>query len=327
MSDELLTSYNPPLLRLTNSILTARNAVNCTTPTEKVQNYIRESLAENTRAAYLSDLKHFEQWGGQIPASPEMVANYLAVFADALTVATLSRRLAALSKAHRSLGLSNPTSSEIVKSTVRGIRRLKGVAQRQAKPLLNDDLVAVLEGTGDRLKDVRDRALLLVGFAGGFRRSELVGLACSDVEFVREGAIICLRRSKTDQCRQGRKIGIPHARGRWCAVAALEEWLRRSKITEGPLFRPIDRHQRLSTKALSGEAVCLILRERVGAAGFKADGYSGHSLRSGLATSAARVGVSSWKIRQQTGHASDAMLARYIRDGELFVDNAAGVLL
>jgi integrase len=188
-------------------------------------------------------------------------------------------------------------------------------------------LFVVLEAMGSRLKDVRDRALLLIGFAGGFRRSELIGLNCDDVVLVRQGLEVTLRRSKTDQNGAGRKIGIPHGKGRWCPVVALEQWLAASGVTEGALFRPIDRHHRVGPKRLSAEAVCLVVRERVQAADIDPRGYSGHSLRAGLATSAAQAGVSSWKIRQQTGHASDAMLARYIRDGELFTGNAASALL
>ena len=302
-------------------------AVDCKTAPGRIADFVRESLAPNTRAAYLADLAHFENWGGRIPAEPETVAAYLATHADALSVATLNRRLAALAKVHRSHGMANPTSSELVKSVLRGLKRVKGTAQRQAKPLLKEDLILALDATGEGLRDIRDRALLLIGFAGGFRRSELVGLTCGDVERVRQGIILTLRRSKTDQNGEGRKIGIPLARGRWCPVGALEQWLATSGIVEGALFRPIDRHGQIGLKPLSGEAVCLIVKERVHAVGIDPSGYSGHSLRAGLATSAAQAGVPSWKIRQQTGHASDAMLARYIRDGELFVDNVAGILL
>ncbi len=140
--------------------------------------------------------------------------------------------------------------------------------------------------------------------------------------------MIHLRRSKTDQEGAGRKIGIPHGRTRWCPVSALNEWLERAGIEDGPVFRPVDRHGEVHEQRLSGEAVSRVIKERVAAVGLDPDEYSGHSLRAGLATSAAAAaGVSSWKIRQQTGHASDAMLARYIRDGEMFVDNAAGALL
>ena len=328
MSFDALTLHNPLLTRLKNGDLTHFPALNDNPElTDEARAYVQESLASNTRIAYLSDLKHFKTWGGQIPASPEMVAEYIVAYADSLSVATLNRRLAALSKVHRSRGYPNPTISELVKSIVRGLRRIKGTAQRQAKPLIVEDLFLTLEATGGRLKDVRDRALLLLGFAGGFRRSELVGLTCADVETVRQGVIVTLRRSKTDQDGVGRKIGIPTARGRWCPVNALKEWMNVSGILEGALFRPVDRHNRIGTRALSGEAVCLVVRERLRAAGIDPDGFSGHSLRSGLVTSAAQAGISSWKIRQQTGHASDAMLARYIRDGELFLGNAAAALL
>lgn len=210
---------------------------------------------------------------------------------------------------------------------VAGVKRTRGIAQREAKPLLREDLFRVLEALGEGAKDVRDRALLLVGFAGGFRRSEIVGLNCDDIERVRQGLIITVRRSKTDQEGAGRDVGIPFGRTRHCANLALDRWLAASGIEAGPVFRPVDRHGRVASERLSGEAVSLIVKERVAAAGFDPTGYSGHSLRAGFATSATRAGVSTLKIRQQTGHASDAMLSRYVRDGELFLGNAAGVLL
>jgi integrase len=303
-------------------------AINCKADLpDGVATYIRDSLAENTRRAYLSDLGEFERWGGSIPSSAETVAAYLAARADTLAVATLVRHVASISKAHEARGLANPTRSELVRATLRGIRRTKGCAQREAKPLLRDDLLLVLDAMGGSIKDIRDRALLLIGFAGALRRSELVGLDVGDIEHVRQGMILSLRRSKTDQDGQGRKIGIPFGRTRWCPVAALDSWLAASEITEGAIFRPVDRHGRMQGARLSGEAVSLVVRERVAAVGLEPAPYSGHSLRAGLATSAAQAGVPTWRIRAQTRHASDAMLARYVRDGELFTDNAAGVLL
>lgn len=331
MSDKLLTRDNLLLSRPTmveEGTRSAAREINFTSASSlTVADYVRESLAENTRIAYLSDLEHFERWGGQIPAAPEMIAAYLAAHAGVHTVATLNRRLAALAKVHHSRGFSNPTSVEVVKATLRGLKRIKGTAQRQATPLIKDDLFLVLEAMGSRLKDIRDRALLLLGFAGGFRRSELIGLNCDDVVPVRQGLEVTLRRSKTDQSGAGRKIGIPHGRSRWCPVVALEQWRAASGITEGAIFRPVDRYNRVGQNRLSSEAVCQVVRDRVQIAGIERKSYSGHSLRAGLATSAAQAGVSSWKIRQQTGHASEATLARYIRDGELFLDNAAGALL
>ena len=185
----------------------------------------------------------------------------------------------------------------------------------------------MLDAMGERAKDMRDRTLLLIGFAGRFRRSEIVALNCEDVERVRQGLIVTLRRSKTDQEGAGCKVGIPFGRTRHCPVLALDRWLVVSGIKAGPVFRPVDRHGRIASERLSGEAVSLIVKGRVAAAGVDPTGFSGHSLRAGFATSAVQAGVSTLKIRAQTGHASDAMLARYIRDGELFFDNAAGALL
>ncbi len=296
-------------------------------PGDLVRTYVHAATSDNTRRAYRSDLRHFIEWGGAIPASDVMVADYLARYAGTLSVATLARRVASISKAHAARGLYSPARSELVRSTLRGIRRTHGQPQRRARPLTKEDLFSVLATTGDGLKDARDRALLLVGFAGAFRRSELVAIDCADVEPVKQGVVVHVHRSKTDQEGAGRKVGIPHGRTRWCPVTALSDWLGRAGIEEGPVFRPVDRHGRVHDARLSGEAVSLVVKGRAAAVGLEPGDYSGHSLRAGLATSAAAAGVSSWKIRQQTGHASDAMLARYIRDGELFVDNAAGALL
>jgi integrase len=325
-----LTRDNPLLSRLTKAAegVSHFSAISCTEGLPpQVHGFIRDSLSSNTQRAYQSDLREFERWGGSIPASPEVMASYLADRADTLGVATLVRHLASISKAHEARGYANPTRSELVRATLRGIRRVKGCAQREAKPLLRDDLLLVLDAMGDSIKDMRDRALLLIGFAGALRRSELVGLDVGDIEHVRQGIILHLRRSKTDQDGEGRKIGIPFGRTRWCPVAALDAWLTASGIAEGAIFRPGDRHGRMHGARLSGEAVSLVVRERVAAAGLEPTLYSGHSLRAGLATSAAQAGVPTWRIKAQTRHASDAMLARYIRDGGLFTENAAGALL
>lgn len=301
-------------------------AINCTDG-EAVRDLIEHSVSDSTRTAYASDLKHVSEWGGMLPATPEVVAAYIAAHAGLLAVATITRRVATLSKAHQTMAGRNPCQSALVKATLQGLRRKHGTAQKQAKALTREDLFAILDPMGDSLRDVRDRALLLLGFAGGFRRSELVGLDVTDIELVRQGIIITLRHSKTDQEGAGRKIGIPHGRTRHCPVTAVTNWLTCSRITEGAIFRPINRHGQLQPARLSGDAVSEVIRERLAAVGIDPEGYSGHSLRAGFATSAAQAGVSTIKIRQQTGHASDAMLSRYIRDGELFVGNAAGVVL
>jgi integrase len=180
---------------------------------------------------------------------------------------------------------------------------------------------------GDTPKDIRDKALLLIGYAGGFRRSELVALDKEDIEITPRGIAICVRRSKTDQLGAGRRIGIPLGKAAHCPVAALERWLSIGAVETGPIFRRVNRHGNILHHRLSSEAVALIVKKRVEAAGFDAETYSGHSLRSGFATSAALIGVPSWKIRQQTGHASELMLSRYIRNVDMFREGAVTSVL
>ena len=294
---------------------------------ELVATYVQDSLAENSRRAYLSDLAHFENWGGSLPSSDKMLASYFASHAETFRVATLVRRLTSISKAHEARGYESPARSSLVKATLRGIKRRQGIAQRQAKPLLKEDLIAVLDAMGDTLRDVRDRALLLMGFAGAFRRSELVAIDKDDIGRVRQGIIVNLKRSKTDQTHKGRQVAIPRGRSRWCPVSALDTWLERSGTSDAAVFRSVNRHGAVGNVRLSAEAVSLVIKQRIAAIGLDPTAYSGHSLRAGFVTSAAQASVPTWRIRQQTGHTSDAMLQRYIREGELFVRNAAGTLL
>ena len=294
---------------------------------EEVRGYVQDAISPNTRRAYKSDLAHFEGWGGTIPATKEMVAAYLAEHADKLAIATLQRRLASISTAHGAMDLESPTSSKLVQTTLRGIRKRHGKPQKQAKPLLVEDLFRIMPLLGGSAKETRDRALLLIGFASGFRRSELVGLNVEDIETVRQGLIVTITRSKTDQTGEGRRIGIPFARGTHCPVLALEAWLKQADITEGPLFRPVTRHGEVKGTRLSKEAISRIVKQYAKAIGLDPSSYSGHSLRAGLATSAAQAGVSTLSIRRQTGHRSDVMLNRYVREGELFLGNVIKSLL
>lgn len=292
----------------------------------EVTGYLQASLSDNSRRAYRADLAHFLGWGGVVPATPELVATYQAAHAGKNGVATLARRLVSIGKAHVTRGYPSPVESELVRATMRGIRNTHGSAQRQVAPALKDDVLRMVSGLSG-VKGIRDKALLLVGFAGAFRRSELVSLTMADVEQAQQGLVIHLRFSKTDQEGQGRKVAIPFARGAVCPVLALQQWLDITGITEGPIFRPVNRHGVVADVALSAQAVALVVKERAKAVGLDPAKFAGHSLRSGLVTSAVQLGVPSWKIRQQTGHTSDAMLARYIRDANLFVDNAAGAVL
>jgi integrase len=288
-----------------------------------VAELLRAVIAPNTRRAYQGDLDHFRRWGGDIPASALCVARYLAAHAETHSPATLTRRVVAIGRAHASGGLPDPTASELVRLTLRGIRRTYGRPQRRATALRAEHLAAIVATLDTSIKDVRDRALLLVGFAGAFRRSELSAAVCSDIEWRSQGIVLSLPRSKTDQEGQGRTVAIPCRRDAVCPVNALREWLEAGRITDGPLFRPITKGGQVLGSSLSGNATAEIVKQHVMAIGLDPELYSGHSLRAGFATSAAAAGVPSWKIRAQTGHASDAMLNRYIRAGELLAEEVS----
>lgn len=296
--------------------------MNCPEGRNKVAEFVRSSRAPNTHVAYTSDLAQFQAWGGTLPVSPELVAAYLAAHAEVHAVATLRRRLAAISNAHKTRGLPNPAAAELVKATLRGIARTRAAQPHAAKPLLRDDLFAVLDAIGTKIVDHRDRALLLIGFAGGLRRSELAGLDVADITQVPQGLVLTLRRSKTDRLSAGQKIGIPFGRGSRCPVQALQDWLEVAGITSGPVFRSINRHGTISGKRLSPEAVSLTVKKRLTLADRVSTDYSGHSLRAGFATSAAIAGEPLWKIQMQTRHATVQAVARYVRTGKLFEQNA-----
>lgn len=193
-------------------------------------------------------------------------------------------------------------------------------------PLLKQDLLSILP-LMIGLKGVRDRAMLLLGFAGALRRSELVALDVEDLHSVQEGLILNIRRSKTDQEANGRKVAIPYGRTHACPVRAVEAWIAHAKLAHGPIFRSIRKGGRLDARRLSSQSVALIVKHYAAACGLDSDRVSGHSLRAGLVTSAAQAGVAMHKIQQQSGHRSTQMLARYIRDATLFENNAAGLLL
>lgn len=291
-----------------------------------VRAYVHAALAPRTRQAYREDLARFLAWGGQIPCGPELVAAYLAAHGESHAPATLGRWAVSLGRAHTSQGLADPCRSALVQTTLRGIRRARGVAPRQVAPLEREPLLALLAPLGATPRDARDRALLLVGFAAALRRSELVALTATDVAFAAQGLVVTVRRSKTDQEGAGRQIGIPPAQGPVCPVRALRAWLataaglKRAGEPEppAPLFRPIDRHGRLAPQALTGHAVAAIIKQRAAAAGLDPAAFSGHSLRAGFCTAAARHGAPAWRIQQISGHKTHASLERYIRAGQLF---------
>src|SRR5579862_3298717 len=218
---------------------------------EQAREFIRASKAENTLRGYRSDWRDFIGWceGHHVcplPASPETVAAYIAECADRLKVGTIQRRLNAIAEAHKAAGILSPTSSGMVSNTLKGIRRSLSSAPAQKAPALTDDIRAMIGVTDHGLIGLRDRALILIGFAGAFRRSEVVALDASDLAFGKDGLTVHLRRSKTDQVGEGRKIGIPYGSNPdTCPVRVLQSWLEAAGIAEGPVFRSMDRHGRL----------------------------------------------------------------------------------
>jgi integrase len=237
---------------------------------------------------------------------------------------TLYRRLAAISQIHQQTNLEPPARSWAVRQFLAGLRREIGVAPKRKRPVLIEDLKQLVAGIPDTLLGKRDRALLLLGFAGGFRRSELVAVDVEDLEPAREGLIVRIRRSKTDQEGEGRAVGIPRgSEALTCPVQALANWCAAARVESGPIFRRVNRHGQVLPKRLSGEAVGIVVKRHVERLGWDPEVFAGHSLRAGLATSAAAAGKSERAIMHQTGHRNVAMVRRYIREGSLFRENAA----
>lgn len=265
----------------------------------EVMKYVNAALSSNTRKAYQGDLADFIGWGGSLPCSPEVLANYISEKAKSHSPQTIARRVVGISRAHTSSGYIDPSKNDLVKMVLRGVRRMSQSTQRQATPLLKQDLLALLPHFQETSKGLRDRALLLLGFAAALRRSELINLNIEDIAFVPEGLVLHLRRSKTDQEGVGRKIGIPYGRTLACPVKAAEAWithLHQSKANEfaaeedvsyslgKPLFRSLNKSG-LFGKRLTGQSVALIIKSYAKASGLNPQNLSGHSLRSGLVTS------------------------------------------
>lgn len=305
------------------------NNTRLNTITVQANEYMAHAKSSNTLKAYRKDWEDFCRFCNandlnSIPATAKTVVSYLTVQADEHKISTLERRIASISQAHQAAGFSTPTSDMQVRVLMQGIRRVKGTAQTAKSPVLTHDIKQMINTLPDNLLGLRDRALLLVGFAGGFRRSEIVCLNVKDLNFTREGLIINLRYSKTDQEGKGRKVGIPYGTNyNTCPVRSLQLWLEESGITSGPLFRSVNRYGSLQEGRLSDKTVALIVKRSAEAAGLDASNYSGHSLRAGLATSAAMNGASERSIMNQTGHKSLNMVRRYIREGNIFNENAA----
>lgn len=297
---------------------------------DSARSYVDDARAPNTRRAYRCDWAAWVTWCAEhlaepMPATPAVLAAYLAELADqGRTVATIERALVAISQAHRAANHPSPRSSEVVRLVMKGIRRRVGTAPCQRAPIVAEQLRMMVTALPPRLLGVRDRALLVLGFAGAFRRSELVGLMLADLDFTPEGLVVTLRRSKTDQDGAGRKIAIPYGSYlETCPVRSTRAWIDAAHISDGPLLRAVSRHGHVSPHSLNAATVARVVQRTALIVGLDPTRLAGHSLRAGLATTAAKAGKSERSIMHQTGHRSVVMVRRYIRDGVLFHDNAA----
>jgi len=293
---------------------------------DDVLTYIENSVAENTIRSRVSDIRVFIGWGGHLPSTPEEVAHFFADQAKVKKISTLHRYGTSLNHWHGANRLPSPCKTELVRAVLGGIARTHGRKQKQAKPLLIEDIKMLIDAhQGDRLIDFRNRSMILLGFAGAFRRSELISLDYSNIEFVSEGVQITLTKSKTNQSGQREVKAIPHAKRdmKYCPVNHLKNWLRVSRTGHGPIYRQITRKGVLGNNPLTGDGFCKILRKLCIKAAMDTTGISPHSLRAGFITTAYLAGKDRLKTKQISGHRSDVTFERYIRDADLYRNNAA----
>lgn len=298
---------------------------------EKSKKRMKKARSDNTLRAYEADWTDFFDWCKHnqltaLPAESETIVNYINDLADHAKSNTVSRRLSAISENHIAAGFvsDNPATSGLVKNALNAIRREKGTLQKGKTPLLIEDLleIAALFDTTD-IVGIRDKALLFLGFAGAFRRSELVHIQVQELTFTREGLVIFIKNSKGDQLGEGNYIAIPYSsKPKICTVSAVKEWLIISNITNGPLFRPLTKNHKIRDTQLSDKSVALIVKKYIDLLGFDSSEFAGHSLRRGFATSAAQHNVNEREIMQQTRHKSEKMVRRYIEQGNMFKNNA-----
>jgi integrase len=284
--------------------------------------------SNSTLRAYRSDWADFTAWcrnAGKepLPASTATLALYLRERASLLKISTLARRVSAISRTHAMAGYDSPAELSVVRKLMVEFRLANGSAPAAKKPMLVDDLRAISSELPNTMLGLRDRAILLLGFTGGLRRSELVAIDYADLDHDRLGLAILVRSATAQE--KFRQVAIPHGSRRdgTCPVAALNEWLKRSAITTGPVFRVINRYGRVLEKRLSGEAVGLVVKRWVGRLGYDPSEFGAHSLRAGLATSAAIAGKSESAIMRQTGHRSIASIRRYLPANRSERENAA----
>ena len=294
---------------------------------------LKSSKANNTIRAYKSDFNDFGLFCAQngfksLPSEPKIISLYLThLSTKEVKMSTLKRRLVSIGVIHKLKGLYLDTKHPSIIENIMGIKRRKGSFQKGKKPLLINDLKLLIdvidEYNNEEMMRVRDRSMMLIGFSGGFRRNEIVSLDFDDLDFVSEGLKINLKRSKTDQFGEGSVKGLPYFdNSKYCPVLSLKKWIEISNIETGPLFRRFSKGSKLTDNRLTDQTIALLIKKYLKLAGKESKNYSGHSLRSGFATSAAESGAEERSIMAMTGHKSTEMVRRYIKEANLFKNNA-----
>ena len=294
---------------------------------------LKSSKANNTLRAYNSDFNDFELFCVKngfksLPSDPKIVSLYLTHLSTKdLKMSTLKRRLVSIGVIHKLKGHYLDTKHPSIIENIMGIKRRKGSVQKAKKPILINNLKAIInvidQQNKEEIKKLRDRTIILIGFSGGFRRNEIVSLDYDDLDFVPEGLKINIRRSKTDQFGEGSIKALPYFdNSEYCPVLSIKKWIEKSKISNGPIFRRFLKGSKLSINRLTDQTIALLIKEYLTLAGIDSKNYSGHSLRSGFATSAAESGAEERSIMAMTGHKSTEMVRRYIKEANLFKNNA-----
>ena len=294
---------------------------------------LQSSKASNTVRAYKSDLSDFGVFCAQngfksLPSEPKVVSLYLTYLSTkGAKMSTLKRRLVSIGVIHKLKGHYLDTKHPAIIENIMGIKRRKGSFQKAKKPILINSLKKIInvidQQKKEEIKKLRDRSIILIGFSGGFRRNEIVSLDYDDLDFVPEGLKLSIRRSKTDQFGEGFTKALPYFdSSQYCPVVSLKKLLDLSKIRSGPVFRRFSKGSKLSENRLTDQTVALLIKEYLNLAGIDSENFSGHSLRSGFATSAAESGVEERNIMAMTGHKSTEMVRRYIKEANLFKNNA-----
>ena len=300
---------------------------------DQTLNNLKSSKANNTIRAYRSDFKDFSAFCVKnnlnfLPTDTKIVALYLTYLSSkGAKISTLRRRLVSIGVIHKLKGHYLDTKHPIIIENLMGIKRKIGSFQQGKKPILINHLKSIINVIDNEktkeIKKIRDKTLILIGFGGGFRRGELVSINYNDIEMVQEGVKIVIRRSKTDQFGEGMVKGLPYfSNQNYCPVLHLKKWLELSNIKTGPIFRRFSKSFKLSENRLTDQSVALLLKYYLDIAGIENKNYSGHSLRSGFATVSAESGADERSIMAMTGHKTTQMVRRYIKEANLFKNNA-----